>query len=213
MDLREGQNISRPLLLDGNKYGYWRVRMKAFLKSLDNMIWRAVEKGWTHPATIGEDGKETLLAEDKWNEVKRSDAAGNSKAINVIFPAVDGKNFKMISTCKIAKRAWDILQTAHEGTVKVKIFRMDMVTLKFENLKMKEDEAIADLNTRVLDISNKSFTLGEPMTEEKLVRKVLWSLPKQHAMKALAVKEARDVTTMRLDELMGSLQTYEMEMN
>ncbi|CAM8893276.1 unnamed protein product [Rhodiola kirilowii] len=85
MDLREGQNISRPPLLEGNKYEYWRVRMKAFLKSLDNMIWRAVEKGWTHPATIGEDGKETLLAEDKWNEVERSDAAGNSKATNVIF--------------------------------------------------------------------------------------------------------------------------------
>ncbi|CAM8929029.1 unnamed protein product [Rhodiola kirilowii] len=25
MDLREGQNISRPPLLEENKYGYWRV--------------------------------------------------------------------------------------------------------------------------------------------------------------------------------------------
>ncbi|CAM8941261.1 unnamed protein product [Rhodiola kirilowii] len=32
-------------------------------------------------------------------------------------------------------------------------------------------------------------------------------------MKALAVKEANDVKTMRLDELMGSLQTHEMDMN
>ncbi|CAM8920487.1 unnamed protein product [Rhodiola kirilowii] len=48
------------------------------------------------------------------------------------------------------------------------------------------------------------------MSEEKLVRKVLRSLPKQYAMKALVVK---DVTTMRLDEQMGSLQTYEMEMD
>ncbi|CAM8908352.1 unnamed protein product [Rhodiola kirilowii] len=78
---------------------------------------------------------------------------------------------------------------------------------------MKEDETIADFNTRVLDISNESFAIGEPMSEEKLVRKVLRSLPKRYAMKALAVKEAQDVTTMRLDELMGSLRTHEMEMD
>ncbi|CAM8910442.1 unnamed protein product [Rhodiola kirilowii] len=78
---------------------------------------------------------------------------------------------------------------------------------------MQEDETIADFNTRVLDISNEAFALGEPMTEEMLVRKVLRSLPKCYAMKALAVKEAHDVKTMRLDELMGSLQSHEMELN
>ncbi|CAM8963409.1 unnamed protein product [Rhodiola kirilowii] len=206
MDLREWQNISRPPLLERNKYGYWRVRMKAFLKSLYDLVWRAIEKGQAHHITIGEDGKVALLGEDKWNEVERSDAAGNSKAMNAIFSTVDGKNFKMISTCEIAKTAW-----AHEGTATVKIFRMEMVTSKFKNMKMKEDETIADFNTRVLDISNESFALGEPMSEEKLVRKVLRSLPKQYAMKAIAIKEAHDVTTMRLDELMGSLQTHEME--
>ncbi|CAM8885104.1 unnamed protein product [Rhodiola kirilowii] len=78
---------------------------------------------------------------------------------------------------------------------------------------MQEDETIADFNTRVLDISNEAFALGEPMSEEKLVRKMLRSLTKRFAMKALAVKEANDVKTMRLDELMGSLQTHEMDMN
>ncbi|CAM8934551.1 unnamed protein product [Rhodiola kirilowii] len=78
---------------------------------------------------------------------------------------------------------------------------------------MEKDETIADFNTRVLDISNEAFALGEPMSEEKLVRKVLRSLTKRFAMKALAVKEANNVKTMRLDELMDSLQTHEMDMN
>ncbi|CAM8932466.1 unnamed protein product [Rhodiola kirilowii] len=213
MDLREGQNITRPPLLEGNKYGYWRVRMKAFLKSQDESVWEAVEQGWTHPVAADEEGKVSLLAKDKWTEVQKKAEAANSKAMNAIFSGVDGKNFKMISTCEIAKTAWDILQTAHEGTTKVKISRMETVTSKFENLRMQEDETIADFNTRVLDISNEAFALGEPMTEETLVRKVLRSLTKRFAMKALAVKEANDVKTMRLDELMGSLQTHEMDMN
>ncbi|CAM8978429.1 unnamed protein product [Rhodiola kirilowii] len=213
MDLREGQNITRPPLLEGNKYGYWRVRMKAFLKSQDESVWDSVEHGWTHPVATDEEGKVSLLAKNKWTEVQRNAEAANSKAMNAIFSGVDGKNFKMISTCEIAKKAWDILQTAHEGTSKVKISRMETVTSKFENLRMQEDETIADFNTRVLDISNEAFALGEPMSEETLVRKVLRSLTKQYAMKALAVKEANDVKTMRLDELMGSLQTHEMDMN
>ncbi|CAM8953272.1 unnamed protein product [Rhodiola kirilowii] len=212
MDLREGQNITRPLLLEGNKYGYWRVRMKAFLKSQDESVWEAVENGWAHPE-VTEDGKVSLLTKDKWTEAHKNVEAANSREMNAIFSRVDGNNFNMISTCEIAKKAWYILQTAHEGTTKVKISRMETVTSKFENLRMQEDETIAHFNTQVLDISNEAFALGEPMTDETLVRKVLRSLTKQFAMKALAIKEANDVKTMRLDELMGSLQTHESYMN
>ncbi|CAM8880830.1 unnamed protein product [Rhodiola kirilowii] len=213
MDLREGQNITRPPLLEGNKYGYWRVRMKAFLKSQDESVWEAVEQGWTDPVALDKEGKVCLLTKDKWTEAHKKAEAANSKAINAIFSGVDGKNFKMISTCEDAKKAWDILQTAHEGTAKVKISRMETVTSKFENLRMQEDETITEFNTRVLDIANEAFALGEPISEEKLVRKVLRSLTKRFGMKALAVKEANDVKTMRLDELMGSLQTHESDLN
>ncbi|CAM8936701.1 unnamed protein product [Rhodiola kirilowii] len=212
MDLREGQNITRPPLQEGNKYGYWRVRMKAFLKSHDESIWEAVENGWTHPMTIDEAAKHVPLAKARWTEGQKNAEAANSKAMNAIFSGVDGKKFKMISTCEIAKKAWDILKKAHEGTTKVKISRMEMVTSKFKNLRMQEDETITDFNTRILDISNESFALGEPMSEETLVRKVPRSLPKRYAMKALTVTEAHDVKTMRLDELMGSLQAHEMEL-
>ncbi|CAM8944194.1 unnamed protein product [Rhodiola kirilowii] len=109
MDLRKGQNITRPPLLEGNKYGYWRVRMKAFLKSQDESLWEAIEQGWSHPVAIDKEGKVCLLAKDKWTEVHKKAEAANSKVMNAIFSGVDGKNFKMISTCEIAKKAWDIL--------------------------------------------------------------------------------------------------------
>ncbi|CAM8982218.1 unnamed protein product [Rhodiola kirilowii] len=51
------------------------------------------------------------------------------------------------------------------------------------------------------------------MSKETLVRKVLRSLPKRFEMNGLTVMEAQDVSTMRLDEMIGSLQTHEMEMN
>ncbi|CAM8956705.1 unnamed protein product [Rhodiola kirilowii] len=104
MDLREGQNITRPPLLEGNKYGYWRVRMKAFLKSQDESVWEAVENGWTSPV-VTKDNTVSLLTKDKWTEAQKYAEAANSKAMNAIFSGFDGKNFKMISTCEIAKKA------------------------------------------------------------------------------------------------------------
>ncbi|CAM8893459.1 unnamed protein product [Rhodiola kirilowii] len=113
--------------------------MKAFLKSQDESVWEAVENEWTHPV-ITEASKVSLLAKDKWTKAHKNAEAANFKAMNAIFSGVDGKNFKMISTCEIAKKAWDILQTAHEGTTIVKISSMEMVTSKFKNLRMQEDE-------------------------------------------------------------------------
>ncbi|CAM8902943.1 unnamed protein product [Rhodiola kirilowii] len=75
---------------------------------------------------------------------------------------------------------------------------------------MKEDETIVEFNSRVLNLSNELVALGVSMKEETLVRKLLRSLPQRFAMKVTAIEEAQDITTMKLDELMGSLRTYEM---
>src|ERR1043165_211005 len=48
------------------------------------------------------------------------------------------------------------------------------------------------------------------MSEEKLVRKILRSLPKRFAMKVTAIEEAQDTCSLKVDELIGSLQTFEM---
>ena len=40
-----------PPHFDGNSYAYWKVRMKAFLKSIDERVWNSVEYGWEKPTT------------------------------------------------------------------------------------------------------------------------------------------------------------------
>ncbi|MCI73770.1 gag-pol polyprotein, partial [Trifolium medium] len=39
---------------------------------------------------------------------------------------------------------------------------------------------------------------------------MLRSLPKKFDMKVSAIEEAKDISDMKLDELVGSLQTYEV---
>ena len=40
-----------PANFDGNNYAYWKVRMKALLKSIDERVWNFVEYGWEKPTT------------------------------------------------------------------------------------------------------------------------------------------------------------------
>ena len=40
-----------PIHFGGNNYAYWKVRMKAFLKSIDERVWLSIENGWERPTT------------------------------------------------------------------------------------------------------------------------------------------------------------------
>jgi len=62
----------------------------------------------------------------------------------------------------------------------------------------------------VLDIANSFDSLGEKSTDEKLVRKILRSLPKRFDIKVTVIEEAQDISSMKVDELIGSLQNFEL---
>ncbi|CAM8993219.1 unnamed protein product [Rhodiola kirilowii] len=211
MSIKEGQSITRPVLLEEHNYGYWKARMKAFIKNVDEKARRSVPTGWNPPLLATDEGRVVHKLETEWTEQEERLTMGNAKALNAIFSAVDETIFKLILNCESAKEAWDTLSTHFEGTDKVKQSRIQMLTSRFEELQMHEDESIKDFNARVCDIVNEASTLGEALPEEKVVRKILRSLPKRFAMKVTAIEEANNVKTMGWKELIGNLCTYELQ--
>ena len=99
--------------------------------SIDDIVWDAVEAAWTRP----EVGKST------WDKAALAVANANSEALNAIFYDVSLDEFHRISHITIAKEAWEILETTYEGTKKVKDTKLQMLTTRFEELKMSEDES------------------------------------------------------------------------
>jgi len=100
------------------------------LKSLDSRTWKAVLKGWEHPKVKDTNGADTeeLKPEEEWTTAEDALALRNSKALNALFNGVDKNMFRLIKQCTTAKEAWEILITAHEGTSKVKMSRLQMLT-------------------------------------------------------------------------------------
>ena len=59
------------------------------------------------------------------------------------------------------------------------------------------------------DIVNSAFNLREVYDQSKIVRKILRSLIEDFRPKVTTITESKDVNTILVDELVGSLQTYE----
>ena len=139
-----GQSLIIPPLFDGTNYAYWKVRMRAFLQSLDEKVWQAVEIGWTKPTEVPTDQ----------DEAKIKAANFNSRALNALFSTVTNEEFKKISSTETTKEAWTILQTTYEGTKAVKDSKLQRLITSFEEIKTEDDESFNEFYAKLKDIVN-----------------------------------------------------------
>ena len=121
--------------------------------------------------------------------------------MNAIFNVVSMEEFKRISNVEIAHITWNILQTVHEGIKAVKINKLQQLTTRFESIRMSDDEFYAKLN----DIVNSTYNLGEICDHPKIVRKILRSLTVDFRLKVTVITESKDVDSIPVDKLVGSL--------
>ena len=106
--------------------------MKAFLQSLDEKVWLAVEVGWTKPTN----------PPASWDDDKIKVANFNNRALNALFSAMNNEEFMKISSPESANEAWTILQNTYEGTKAVKDSKLQRLTTSFEEIIMDEEKAL-----------------------------------------------------------------------
>ena len=90
-------------------------------------------------------------------------------------------------------KLWTILQTTYEGTKAVKDSKLQMLTMSFEEIKMKENESFDEFYAKLNDIVNSTLNLGKTIPEPKIVRKVLRSPPKKFHAKITAIEESKNI--------------------
>ena len=99
--------------------------MKVFLQALGEQVWQAIEIGWIKP-------KEAPV---NWDEATIIVANFNSWALNALFCGVTNEEFKKISSTKVAKEAWPILETTYKGTNAIKTVKLQKLTSSLVVLK------------------------------------------------------------------------------
>ena len=99
----------------------------------------------------------------------------------------------------------------HEGTKVVKINKLQQLTTRFESIRMSDDESFDEFYAKLNDIVNSVYNLSEIYDQLKIVRKILRSLTEDFRLKVTSITESKDVDSILVDELVGSLQSYELD--
>ncbi|KAH9671428.1 hypothetical protein KPL70_017374 [Citrus sinensis] len=209
---REGQSTTRPPFFDGNDYAYWKTRMRIYLQALDYEIWEVVCDGPFMPTFKDEVGDDIPKPSSQWSELEKRKMSLNSKAMNALFCALDKKEFHRVSSCESAQEIWNKLEVVYEGTNQVKESKISRYTHQYELFQMEQNENVYSMYTRFTDIVNTLGALGKTFSNSEKVKKIIRSLPKEWRPKRTAIEEAKDLNTLPLDDLIGSLISYEEDL-
>jgi hypothetical protein len=183
---------------DGQKYAFWRRRMKTYIQAQGFEIWQSIVDGYKEPTVPPTSERAIKLGQN------------NSKATNALLNGLGESVYTKVMHCKSAKEIWDKLQNIYEGDSKVKATKLQTYRGQFEQLKMKEDENIASYFLRVDETVNAIIGLGEEIKESVIVQKVLRSLPMRFDPKISTLEERADLDSISMDELHGIFTAYEM---
>ena len=132
-----------------------------------------------------------------------------SKAKAYLFSVVSSTIFTRIMNLESAKDIWDYLKKEYRGNERTKNMQVLNLIREFEMLKMKETETIKDNSDKLLGIVNKVRLLGKDFSDERIVQKILVTLPEKYESKISSLEESKDLSSISLAELVNALQAQE----
>ncbi|KAH0776448.1 hypothetical protein KY290_007859 [Solanum tuberosum] len=177
--------------------------MKAILGSQD--VWDIVDKGYTKPFN-----EETLSSNE--NEVLLKTRKKDQQALTLIHQCLDDGMFEKVDDATTSKEAWEILQNSLQGVDKVKKIKLQTLRADFEVLKIKETESISDFCSRLMAVVNQLRRYEEEVDDVRAVEKILRSLAPKFDYMVCAIEESKDLDSMMVEQLVGSLLAHEEKM-
>ena len=76
--------------------------------------------------------------------------------------------------------------------------KLQMLTIRFEELKMSEDESFDSFYSKLNEVVVGKFNLGEKTEDSKIVRKILRLLPESFRAKVTAIEKSKDLDDIKV---------------
>ncbi|XP_019256245.1 PREDICTED: uncharacterized protein LOC109234627 [Nicotiana attenuata] len=143
---QEGTSQVRPPYFNGQHFSHWKVRMETYTMSYDIKVWRVIKKeNLPIPPRKDKNGQVIISTDpldlDDFTDEQAAVITVNAKAKNLLYNAINGEEYKKISSCETAKEMWDKLEVTYEGTSKVKETRINLLVREYELFQMKDGES------------------------------------------------------------------------
>ena len=107
---------------------------------------------------------------------------------------------------------WDKLAQIHGGDKNVLRDEVKKLRGKFDDMRMKEGEIVAQNSSRIKEVVNAIRGVGGIIFDETIINKVLWTLLPIYAIRISTIQELRCIlgNVLTLDSLIGRLTTFEL---
>jgi hypothetical protein len=194
-----------PIIL-GKNYELWSLQMRLFLQAQE--CWDPVDLGYVEP-----DPTDLATMTNQQRIAQATQRNRENKAKLWIQNSVDDLIFSKITGIGTSKQAWDILKSSYQGNDRVKTVKLQTLRTQFETLRMTKSENVDQFMTKFMGIVNQIRLTGEAITDQRIVEKVLRSLPKKFEMVVTKILESKDLSRFSIDELTGSLVTHETRLH
>lgn len=103
--------------------------------------------------------------------------------------------------------------TEYQVSSKVITMKLQALRQDFEMMHMKGNENVQPFISRMIIIVNQMKSYGDHISESTIVAKVLQSLTPLFDHVLMVIEESKDLTTLSVEELSGSLQAHEVRIN
>ena len=108
-----------------------------------------------------------------------------------------------------AKDIWGYLKSEYRDSERTKCMKALNLAREFEMQSMKETETIKSYADKLLSIANKVCLLGKDFPDERIVQKILVTVPEKYESKISTLKESKDLSNITLGELVNALQAQD----
>ncbi|XP_017239473.2 uncharacterized protein LOC108212259 [Daucus carota subsp. sativus] len=174
--------------------------MKSYLKAMS--LWETIES----------DVELTILPQNPTAaQIKKRDkeAAREAKAFSCIHSAVSDGIFTSIMTCESPKEAWSTLKEEFIGNAKTKLMQILNLKREFEMQRMKGNETIKEYVSKLMSIVNQIRLFDESFARERVVDKILVSVPEKYESKISSLEDSKDLSKITLVELVNALSAVD----
>ncbi|KZV50571.1 hypothetical protein F511_32620 [Dorcoceras hygrometricum] len=145
------------------------------------------------------------------NEEKKK-ANLDNVARDILYKTLDKNMFSKIKTCTTAKEIWEKLIQICEGNDETKENKLTVAQQKYESIKMKYGETMAEFDERFSAVVIELTSLGKEYSNRELALKVMKALPREWDVKTMAMRESKDLNKLELHDLFANLKAYEFEL-
>ncbi|BAB01447.1 gag-pol polyprotein-like [Arabidopsis thaliana] len=185
---------------DDFDYEHWSPIAKKRL--VENGVWDVVQNGVSPNPTKIPQLAATIQAVDlaQW----RNRVIKDNKALKIMQSSLPDSVFRKTISIASAKELWDLLKKGND-TKEAKLRRLEK---QFEKLMMYEGEPMDLYLKRVEEITERFEVLGNPISDDKVITKLLTSLSWPYDDSIPVLKEFMTLPDLTLRDLLKAFELF-----